>query len=63
MIILSQKNDLVQRRSDKGVMLKNNVTGELYSSPVDLSNDKRKELGLVPLEYTETNITISEVED
>lgn len=53
------ENGLIERKSDRGVYIKNEQTGGEYISAVDLPNEKRKKLGLKPYSYVETDIPIN----
>lgn len=48
------ENGLIERKSDKGVYIKNNATGNEYVSAVDIPNEERIEKGLIPYTYSET---------
>ncbi len=48
------ENGLVQRSSDRGVLVKNEQTGLEYTVAVDLTNDERIKRGITPYSYVET---------
>ena len=48
------ENGLIERKSDRGVYIRNERTGGEYTSAVDLPNEKRKKLGLEEYSYVET---------
>lgn len=52
------ENNLIERKSDKGVRIKNLITNNVYDIAVDLTNEERAAKGLEPYYYTETNIPI-----
>lgn len=54
------ENGLVERKSDKGVYIKNEQTGNEYSAAVDLTNSERIEKGLEPYSYIETERAVEE---
>jgi hypothetical protein len=55
------ENGLIERKSDRGVYIRNEQLGHEYSSAVDLPNEKRKKLGLEEYSYVETERVIEEV--
>ena len=52
------ENGLVERKSDKGVYIKNEQTEREYISAVDIPNDEREKMGLEPYSYIETERVI-----
>lgn len=54
------ENGLVERKSDKGVYIKNVQTGNEYSAAVDLPNSERETRGLLPYYYIETENIIND---
>ncbi len=51
------ENGLVERKSDRGVLIKNEQTGLEYAVAVDLTNDERIKRGLMPYSYVEAEQT------
>ncbi len=54
------ENGLVERKSDRGVYIKNVQTGHEYSVAIDITNDERIKQGLQPYSYVETERAIKE---
>ena len=55
MIIETKLEDgLIERRSDRGVYIKNNVTGNECILAFDIPNEERIKRGLTPYTYSET---------
>ena len=48
------ENGLIERKSDKGVFIRNMQTKAEYTVAVDLPNDERVKRGLEPYSYVET---------
>ncbi len=48
-------NNLVERKSDQNVFIRNTVTGYEYEAAVDLTNEERQRRGFEPYFYEETN--------
>lgn len=48
------ENGLVERKSDRGVYIKNMQTGFEYTVAIDIPNTERIKRGLVPYSYIET---------
>ena len=56
MIIETYKeNNLVERKSDQNVLIRNTVTGYEYETAVDLTNEERERRGFEPYYYEETD--------
>lgn len=51
-------NNLVERKSDQGVYIRNTVTNAEYEVAVDLTNEERQKRGFEPYYYEETDIPI-----
>ena len=49
------ENDLIERKSDKGVYIRNTVNGAKYDVAVDIDNERRIEMGMSPYTYEETD--------
>lgn len=59
MIIKTKLEDgLIERKSDKGVYIKNNVTGSIHKVAIDLPNSERLRRRQIPYTYSETEIAI-----
>lgn len=54
------ENGLIERKSDKGVYIKNEQIGYEYSAAIDIPNEERKKRGLEPYTYIETERAIEE---
>ena len=54
------ENGLIERKSNKGVNIKNEVTGAEYAVAVDLPNAERTARGFEAYTYVETNRAISD---
>lgn len=48
-------NNLVERKSDQNVFIRNTVTNAEYEVAVDLTNEERQKRGFVPYYYEETD--------
>lgn len=55
------ENGLIERKSDKGVYIRNTITGAKHDVAVDIDNDKRIELGMSPYTYEETDEQVDDV--
>ena len=51
-------NGLLERRSDRGVYIKNEQTGFEYEVAVDIENEQREKQGLTAYSYVETERVI-----
>ena len=56
--ILESNPNLIERHSDKGVYIRNTVTGAEYESAVDFTNEWRAANGFEPYLYEETDTLI-----
>ena len=52
------ENGLVERKSDRGVYIRNKQTNGEYTVVEDLPNEEREKLGLEPYSYEETDKVI-----
>lgn len=55
-------NNLVERKSDQNVLIRNTVTNAEYEIAVDLTNEERQKRGFEPYYYEETDKPIAEYE-
>lgn len=55
------ENGLVERKSDRGVYIKNEQTEFEYTVAIDIPNDERLKRGLRPYSYVETERVIENV--
>lgn len=55
------ENGLVERKSDKGVYIRNQQTQFEYSVAIDIPNAERLKRGLKPYSYVETERVIEDV--
>ena len=55
------ENGLVERKSDKGVYIKNQQTEFEYTVAIDIPNNERIKRGLKPYTYVETARAIEDV--
>lgn len=57
-------NNLVERKSDQNVFIRNTVTNAEYEIAVDLTNEERQKRGFEPYYYVETDkpIVVDETE-
>lgn len=51
-------NNLVERKSDQNVFIRNTVTNAEYEVAVDLTNEERQKRGFEPYYYEETDKVI-----
>ena len=56
-------DNLVERKSDQGVYIRNTVTNAEYEAAVDLTNEEREKRGFVPYYYEETDTPIEAPEE
>lgn len=57
------ENNLIERKSDQGVYIRNTVTNAEYEVAVDLTNEERQKRGFEPYYYEETDIPIEVPEE
>ena len=51
-------NGLIERKSDRGVYIRNMQTGFEYTEAIDIPNEERIKRGLKPYSYIETERVI-----
>lgn len=54
------ENGLVERKSDRGVYIRNMQTGFEYTVAIDIPNNERLRRGFAPYSYVETDRVIEE---
>ena len=59
----SLENNLVERKSDQGVYIRNTVTDAEYEVAIDLTNEERQKRGFEPYYYEETDTPIEVPEE
>lgn len=57
-IPIELKSGLIRRQSDRGVYIRNEQTGGVYTAADDLPNERRKKIGLEEYTYVETERVI-----